>query len=376
MVKRLYKSTFPTSMSYRRLYIEFLLKLIIFLIILSLVYITLLTHGYLRFNSINNQQCYEQRPPDKMHSIKLVYPKKFVGEYEYFNFVMIPKLECNRTNYAQIGHGNCLKDVYPSTNDKNYGPTWVLITNFVPMFEQSVKDMLLMYNAHPPTELELLARQSEIVDALQSNLNHPNIRAVHVIVEFQSAVDYLKTLNLENSRKLVIQLVNVEGNVKNYLLYASKCLLNELVVVGHQDTLFGEGWNQVSLDTLKNNRLMYALTRHSAYKSTCLFSVKGSTTCDPGDHYLGSHDAFMLFMREPLSASTLAEMDTVKQNANGMENLLIWVARKRLKYKVTNPCPILQFHHQHCVPIREKNRRRVTNGTTAAQAAYTNNLGP
>ncbi len=40
-----------------------------------------------------------------------------------------------------------------------------------------------------------------------------------------------------------------------------------------------------------------------------------------------------------------------------MEHILVWMFRKKMGYTVLNPCLTLIVHHQHCVPLREKNRR-------------------
>ena len=249
---------------------------------------------------------------------------------------------------------------------------FILLSNFL-YFKHKNYRSNLDFAGKEPTEEILDARIMEVINVIQSNLLHPFVQEIHLLVFEQEAVDFLKRIDFQNSKKLVIKLTSEPVTMKLEILYASKCLKNRIIAMSHQDNKFGAGWERFNPDILHQKKIMYALTRHSAFNSSCK-GAKGSANCDPGYPYLGSHDTFIFDVRNGFTSDELKPMDTVTPNLSGMENVFIWMFKAKLGFNVLNPCPILNVHHHHCVPIRDKNRRRVNTGATTGWAGYTDKL--
>ena len=171
---------------------------------------------------------------------------------------------------------------------------------------------------------------------------------------------FLHELNFNNSENLVIQWIKTTITVIDTMRYISKCFQGHIVAMIHQDNRIGKGFEKVNPNVLINNKLMYALTRQPAYE-TCYHS-SNSKNCR--EAYVGSHDAFIFHVKE--FAESYLEIIIIivtraENNENGMENILIWMFRKKLGYRVINPCLVLHVHHEHCLPIRKTTRRRLNN---------------
>lgn len=216
------------------------------------------------------------------------------------------------------------------------------------------------------------SRNMEIINTLASNLKHPYIDEIHILVQDMEAGDYLRRMPLGNSRKIVIQVMNHAVEMKMQLEYAGRCLKDRIVAIAHQDNFFGDGWGNITSSVLTKRRLMYALTRHSSHRP-CKAS-KHSFNCDPGSTYVGSHDVFVFHVKDSFTPDMLKPLDNVTPNLNGMENVLIWMFEKKFKYTVLNPCPILIVHHQHCIAIRGKGRKRINTRETTGMVPFTNKL--
>lgn len=250
---------------------------------------------------------------------------------------------------------------------------FVLLSNFVYYQHKNFKSKLVTIDGKSPTDEIIDARIMEIVDVIQANLLHPNIQEVHILISEQEGIDFLKRIGFQNAKKLVLKFTRGESvTLKLQLLYASKCLKNRIIAISNQDNKFGTGWDELNPDILRRKKIMYALTRHSA-----LSRCKGSThsaNCDPGYRYIGSHDTFVLDVRNGFTSEELKPIDKVSANLAGMENLFIWMFETKLGFTVLNPCPILIVNHHHCVLIRDKNRRRVNTGGANRGACFTDEL--
>ena len=245
-----------------------------------------------------------------------------------------------------------------------------VVTNFVPFTSKELRKKLLI-DGKPPTDQQLEERMSEVLECLQKNLNNNKIANVHVLVFGEETITYLQSLQLQNSRKLILYKNDNWPTILDQLIYASNYLQGRMVVMCHQDNYIGEGWEKVNHTVLKRERLMYALTRHPS-PSKCNGTTT-ATNCGEGYPYVGSHDAFVFFVNETIDRQKLAELD-VTPNINGMENVLMWVYKTRLNYRILNPCKVLFIYHMHCIPIRETGRQRINNGGKSAWVPYTNQL--
>jgi len=231
-----------------------------------------------------------------------------------------------------------------------------IISNVILVTHKHYSSNLLYDNTRIPTNKQLEMRQHEIETALQNNLNNKLVAAIHILYFHPAVHSYLLRLKLTNSKKMILHLTRRDPTVGVNLDYIQKYLQHKAVMLMHIDNFMGGGWDLVDIQTLRTKRIMYALTRHSVTEEyPC--NAASSASCNPGSMYLGSHDTFMFYVDKAFPQDMLKQLDIVP-SSSGMENLLIWYFDKELKYKVLNPCRKLIVYHNHCVPIREKNRQR------------------
>eukprot|EP00794_Sanderia_malayensis_P010059 gene10059-11088_t len=264
---------------------------------------------------------------------------------------------------------------HKTLSDANASKKFVVVTNFIYFILEKYKKNLFICGGLRVSDTIIQLRIMEFLRALESNLNHPFIEEeeVHVLVKEDAAVEYLRHLPLKNSEKMVIHVPEEDVSMKTQFKYAGQCLVSKIVAISHQDNQFGKGWDKFRPAILKEKRIAYGLTRHTPEDAPCA-STKSSPNCDPGYPYVGSHDVFMFYMREPLTSQQLKDIGNITPNLNGMENVLIWVFINRWKFKVLNPCRLLFVHHHHCIPIRDQGRKRVNTAKTTGLAKSTDKL--
>ena len=243
-----------------------------------------------------------------------------------------------------------------------------LVTTFVPFDHEDVRKGLLI-NGLPPTDQQIKERMAEVFECLRRNLENKLVSHVHVLVARERTIRRLKMLDLKFLEKLVIHNNVASPSIKDAIDYASKYLKEKVVIMLHQDNFLGEGWEKVNHTVLREKKLMYALTRHSLNCSASLASAH----CGHGYPYIGSHDIFVFYIRRDLVADKFAELD-VPPNTSGMENVLLWIFKERLRYKVLNPCKVLKIYHSHCIPVRDNWRKRINGGRMSGGASFTNQL--
>ena len=250
-----------------------------------------------------------------------------------------------------------------------------VVTNFVPFSNKELRKNLLIGNypktGKPPTDDELEARMAEIFECLERNLNNALVAYVHVLLFSEDDVNYLKSLALRNSHKMIFHKNDKWPTMLDQFMFASRYLQGKVVIICHQDNYIGEGWEKVNHTVLTRERLMYALTRHPS-PSNCE-GTKIAANCGENSSYVGSHDAFVFYVRELIDRQKLDELD-VTPNVSGMENVLIWLFKTRLNYRVLNPCKVLVVHHLHCITIRDIGRKRVNGGGKSSGASFTDQL--
>ena len=274
----------------------------------------------------------------------------------------------NGTNKARMSSAQV-----PATRDvmkKDDCGLFHIVTTFVPFDNKDIRNNLFI-KGKPPTDQQIEARMAEITNCLQRNLNNGMIAFVHVLVFRNATIAYLRSLNLQNSQKLILHKNNESTTMLQKLMYASNYLQGKTVIICHQDNYIGEGWEHVNHNILKWERLMYALTRHPS-PTKCKATMEAAN-CGEDSSYIGSHDAFVFYVNGFLTREKLVDLD-VTPNINGMENVLIWVFQTKLNYRILNPCKVLIVYHSHCLSIRDKGRRRINVGGKNAGAKFTDKL--
>eukprot|EP00794_Sanderia_malayensis_P015030 gene15030-16580_t len=289
-----------------------------------------------------------------------------------FNYKVIRQTVLSNRARMSSARDPKTRDILRDERDKD---KFHVVTTFVPFDHSEVKGGLLIYGDREPTDTELQARMAEITECLQNNLNHKLVAFVHMLVYRQETIDYLRHLDLTNSDKLILHKADESPTMKQEIAYATKYLTGKLVLITHQDNYIKDekgGWDKVDRDMMKRKRLMYALTRHQQ-PSRCP-GASTSAHCDGQHPYIGSHDTFVFYVNSkvPIEDHQLVELD-VTPNTSGIENVLLWIFRKRLGYRVTNPCKVLIMYHNHCLPIRDSGRQRI-NTDKNGLAYFTDNL--
>eukprot|EP00795_Rhopilema_esculentum_P001209 gene1209-15575_t len=185
---------------------------------------------------------------------------------------------------------------------------FILITGFIDLKSKTYRKTLgNLAVASEENNAKIEARLMEIIDVLQSNLNHTLIDEIHVLVRDRETAEYLHSLPLKRSEKLVLRVVNEDVGLKCQLLYAARCLPGQLVAITNQDNKIGKGWDLPWRQVIGDSRTVYALTRHPALNSNCTRYSKRAT-CDDGEIYFGSHDTFVLKAMKEWSESTFQEL--------------------------------------------------------------------
>lgn len=205
-------------------------------------------------------------------------------------------------------------------------------------------------NSKPATQEQLVERQQEIEQTLQTNLNNGLIAAVHVLYDHPAVQTYLRTLKLQNTSKLILHLTKRNPTVGMNLEYIQTYLMNNYVVLSHMDIALDEGWEKIDLERIRSERVMYAITRWDPCVPP---TTKYAYTCNPGGFYGGSQDTFFWFIDKPFPETFFNEtLHKVPPNTYGLEGLFIGYFRHKLGYKVINPCKQVKTHHNHCSNIR------------------------
>ena len=327
------------------------ISLLVFMVIF--VFVTTVIILYQWDDKILTQKPWQRKEPRNTTNEECLNLTIFANTYECFYYKKIPRMS-QLTNKARIGKGKC----FPERKSINSKLEMIFVTNYIPV--DILRHKHSIYGSRPATYEEEESRIAEITSTFQANLNHPHLKTLYIFVEYYQSMVFLHTLNFTKSENLVIQWINKTITVKDTMVYISKCLQGQIVAMIHQDNRIGTGFEKVNPNVLINNKLMYALTRHPAYE-ICYFSWSNAI-CDNNKVFVGSHDVFIFYVKEFAENDLrIINVTKVESNEAGMENLLVWMFRKKLGYKVINPCLVLYVHHEHCVPIRKTTRRRLNN---------------
>ncbi|XP_067936555.1 uncharacterized protein [Watersipora subatra] len=195
------------------------------------------------------------------------------------------------------------------------------------------------------SEKQLEERNRELLEVLQSNLNHPCVRKVHLFYINKEDLQTVMTANLTNSEKL--HPVQQESLIRmaDYLIYASKTLINKPAIALNGDIVLGEGLDLIDTRKMLEEKLVYSLTRY-----------EGNLSCSVRRHmcinnYPGSHDTHIFVLKEALNESFIKEKLNYPINMNQAENGLIYTMRYLLGFNVTNPCKSVYTYHHHCSKV-------------------------
>ena len=137
---------------------------------------------------------------------------------------------------------------------------------------------------------------------------------------------------------------------KDTFLYASKNLIGKTGIIINSDCYVDKGFELLDKNIL-SNKTMYALTRHGPPANSDLCIAPDPAKCDPGYHYIGSHDAWVFRLMAPLPDEVLNNIDYLP-HLEGIEQVLMFYLRTS-GFTIKNPCKILQIVHYHCIRAPE-----------------------
>ena len=181
------------------------------------------------------------------------------------------------------------------------------------------------------------------------------VKEVHILCESQQDNLFIQALNLTENWKLVFYFLGRRMRYKDAFEYASDYLLRKNTMIINADCYVDKGFEYLN-EGILDKGTMYALTRHETHEHVRLCNA--TDFCGPNSKYIGSHDAFLFRLLVPVSNQLLKKID-YRPNIVGIEEVLIFYLRKYGKFKIKNPCRILQIVHHHCSRKRSKSERHI-----------------
>ena len=191
-----------------------------------------------------------------------------------------------------------------------------------------------------------LKRKAEVYFVVQKNLNHPFVKTFHVLVEHKSiAEEAIRMQALQNADKIVIHENGRPATYKDIFQYISDHFVNKTAMYVSEDAYLGNGYEKLNPRTMRDSKIMYALTRHDSPEWKHCQSAFKQSTCDTT--YGGSHDGYLVHLKEPIIEAVLKEVD-YETHRWRIEGRIMWAFRTLMKFCVLDPCQILELFHLHC----------------------------
>ncbi|KAF6024817.1 hypothetical protein EB796_016876 [Bugula neritina] len=214
--------------------------------------------------------------------------------------------------------------------------------------------MLSLYTGHkwPGYERftveELNERDNEYLLALESNINHPLVKEVHLFYTEEEALTVVKQQKFRNQDKIIPVKTERRVHMMDFFYYASKYLLDKTIIALNGDIVVGEGFDIIDTVKLRDNRVLYSLTRHGYQRGNCTVD---NYCLDK--KYQGSHDAHVFHLAQPLDHQVLLKLD-YPINMWQAENGMLGVLQNDLNFTLHNPCRVLKTYHHHCSHVHKQ----------------------
>ena len=169
-------------------------------------------------------------------------------------------------------------------------------------------------------------RNIELQTCLQNNLENPLIEKVHLYLDNNTALEYIKTLD---QSKLVIISVGSQPLYSDLFNYANTELKDKICMVTNSD-IYLHKCDLNILSKLNNSNTVFAMTRYE-YDFSCIQI----------ERFVGSHDSFIF--KSPINI----DIDSIKHNQNilGSENVVCYELKKN--NNISNPCYQIRIVHLH-----------------------------
>ena len=232
----------------------------------------------------------------------------------------------------------------------------------------SIEMVVIPFLRYKTVEKAILEREQEYKTALQRNLDHTFVSHIHVLTTDASWTRQ-RLSDLTNNGKLIVAEVKSIDMARDPFEYISHNLVGKNVIFASADIYLGGGFDRVDPVVLSQTKIMYALTRRTPKMDKC----QTEDLCLKSK-YIGCHDVFLFHLTEPLSENGFLRDLQFDMVSPGIENIVIWLFKYRLKYCVLNPCALLETFHLHCSSVRNKRGKTRVNHHRSGLAPFTNEM--
>ncbi len=186
-----------------------------------------------------------------------------------------------------------------------------------------------------------IRRNIELKETLQKNLDSDIISKIHLFLDCEELIPYIKNLN--NFNKIHIIKTGKQPFYSDMFIYANENLKDNICMISNSDIYIYE----YDLDCLnKIDKNIYTLTRH-----------ENDLSCPLIDEYRGSHDVFIF--KSPINCDY--ERINHVQNVWGSENSVIDMLVETGN-NLVNPCRQIKIVHLHTSGYRNEDRIRIRDG--------------
>ena len=179
-----------------------------------------------------------------------------------------------------------------------------------------------------------IARSKEIEQCLCNNITSPFIEKIHLFVDDIDA--FIRLNEITNSDKIVIIEIGKKPKYSDFFNYILNNVKNKICMITNADIFLHET-NQPLIEKLKENKMMFALSRYEYDMTHPMI-----------DNYGGSHDAY-IFNSKYLN-ETMKHTQNY-QNFPGIESHIIKTFCDN-GFKVFNPCNQIKIVHLHKTELR------------------------
>lgn len=187
------------------------------------------------------------------------------------------------------------------------------------------------YQSNKDTE-----RTQELVTALLNNLNSSFVEKIHLFVDNNESLDYLK--GITKSDKIVIIEIGKKPIYSDFFNYILNHIPNKICMITNSDIYLSE-CDKLLISKLKNEKIVYALTRYEHDMTNHLIQK-----------YCGSHDCY-IFNSSFIDKKIINNHSCHPQNSPGIETHIIKNFCDQ-GFKVYNPCYQIKIIHLHATHLR------------------------
>ncbi len=110
------------------------------------------------------------------------------------------------------------------------------------------------------TQEQKESRMQEIVESIQYTLNYKHCAFVYIFYQDALLIRYIYKQNLKYKEKLSF-IPNMADTVSTLFEYANNYLVNKTVLVLNADTYPLEGFEKLNTKKLRDNKLVYLISR-------------------------------------------------------------------------------------------------------------------